>query len=159
MNHEKYWSFRQLSRQPPVFNSITSFKNFRAHYNFKFQSIRFFLYFIPGFKTNPKLKLTLSRLISDPHASLSHSHSLTTQAHGLTSLKLTHLFESLSLTNFFFLLTLTAFKIAFASGFFSFFLFFLWSWSRSRPLCSTLCFSASSGIDSFNFDFDYLILF
>lgn len=46
--------------------------------NFKFQSTRFFLYFIQGFKTNPKLKLTLSRLISDPHTSLSHSHSLTT---------------------------------------------------------------------------------
>ena len=106
--------------------------------NFKFQSTRFFLYFIQGFKTNPKLKLTLSRLISDPHTSLSHSHSLTTQAHGLTSLKLTHLSESISLTNFFFSFSPSRrLNLPLLLGFFLFF-FFSFGLGLGLALCALL---------------------
>ena len=73
------------------------------------------------------------------NASLTHA-SLTS----LNSSSCLTVFESVNLTIFFFsLLTRTT------------------SRSRSHPLCSTLCFSATLGIDffSFDFDFDYLILF
>ena len=102
------------------------------------------------------------------HAHLSHVTQLKLTPHGLW------ISEYLI---FFFLLTLTASELQIclcfesASLFFFLFSFFLLtliaSWSQSHPLCSVLCFSASSGIDSFLlilflitwFSFFHLIIF
>ena len=73
--------------------------------------------------------------------------------------------ESVNLFFFFFLLTLTASEFQIYGTFF--FLTLTASRSRSCPLCSTLCFSTSSGIDSFLlililitwFSFFHLIIF
>ena len=115
--------------------------------------------------TNPKPKvlntLCLTHASSQTHcfthARLSHLTQLKLMPHGL--------WISESHNFFFFLLTLTASEFQIYRTFF--FLTLTASRSRSCPLCSTLCFSTSSGIDSFLlililitwFSFFHLIIF